>query len=338
MKMRSPSILTPAFLVLGLTLGSWTWQAMAFTDVPLNANYKASVDALVEVGAVNGYSNDTFRPDQLVNRAEFLKVLTLTAFEEDIPAATAGCFTDQHANEWYWSYACFAKVKGIVSGNPDGSFSGERTVNLAEALKMTTLAFDVTLPVYIRAPDHWYDPYLDAAASFTIYAKVPREPSRAITRKDMAIIIADIAESKGMLGDSEGKKCLSSDSCNANEYCTTEDGACESACPPDAENCIMVCAGTCKAKSMAGGSCTAKKEDIDALLGKKYSCTKDSDCAMVQQGCPLVTCGAAVSVGAQASVQSTIDAYAESCAPNACAKCLAQEPACEKNVCVLRPL
>jgi|GEM_PF-4183469 len=339
MKIRPPSILTPLLLIFGVAIGSWSWQAFAFTDVPLNATYKASVDTLVSLDAISGYADNTFKPNQLVNRAEFLKVLMLTMVEADeIPAAIAGCFTDQHANLWYWSYACYAKEKGIISGDPDGSFHGERTVNLAEALKMTTLAFDVTLPVYIRAPDHWYDPYVDAAASFEIYGQVPREPSRPITRKEMAIIIAEIAETQGLIGGTDAKKCLSSQSCTANDYCTTEDGVCESACEPGAEICIDVCAGTCKAKPMSGGSCTVLKKDIDGLLAQKYSCKKDSDCTMVQQGCPLVTCGAAVSVTAQASVETAIEGYVQACSPGACAKCMAQEAVCEQNTCVLQPL
>lgn len=54
------------------------------------------------------------------------------------------------------------------------------------------------------------------------------------------------------------RKCLSSESCPSNQYCTTEDGACESACEPGAEACIQACAGVCQVRpstSSASAQC-----------------------------------------------------------------------------------
>jgi hypothetical protein len=66
-------------------------------------------------------------------------------------------------------------------------------------------------------------------------------------------------------------KCLSSDDCSRGDYCTTEEGDCQSACPPGAEVCIQVCAGVCKPRS-TGGEC----EPIRCADGSTHpSCTKD---------------------------------------------------------------
>ena len=43
-----------------------------------------------------------------------------------------------------------------------------------------------------------------------------------------------------------GQKCLSSEQCPKDQYCTTEDGDCQSACEPGAMVCIQACAGVCR--------------------------------------------------------------------------------------------
>lgn len=40
--------------------------------------------------------------------------------------------------------------------------------------------------------------------------------------------------------------CFSTNDCRRNETCSTERGDCQSACPPDAEVCVQVCAGICE--------------------------------------------------------------------------------------------
>jgi hypothetical protein len=69
-----------------------------------------------------------------------------------------------------------------------------------------------------------------------------------------------------------GQKCLSSDQCGADEYCTTEDGDCQSACAPGAENCIQACAGVCRTRPM--NSCAP----IICPNGTSHpSCSADGD-------------------------------------------------------------
>ncbi len=45
---------------------------------------------------------------------------------------------------------------------------------------------------------------------------------------------------------STGQRCLSSEQCPVDQYCTTEDGDCQSACEPGAQVCIQACAGVCR--------------------------------------------------------------------------------------------
>jgi hypothetical protein len=48
--------------------------------------------------------------------------------------------------------------------------------------------------------------------------------------------------------------CYSSDDCGAGQYCTTEDGVCNSPCRPN-QICIQVCTGTCRRDNRRSNTC-----------------------------------------------------------------------------------
>jgi hypothetical protein len=48
--------------------------------------------------------------------------------------------------------------------------------------------------------------------------------------------------------------CYSSADCRSNQYCTTETGTCDPACPPGVQSCAQVCAGTCERSSSSRSS------------------------------------------------------------------------------------
>lgn len=51
--------------------------------------------------------------------------------------------------------------------------------------------------------------------------------------------------------------CYESGDCSGNRVCTTERGVCEQSCPPDAEACPQVCAGTCERAGRGSSSRSA---------------------------------------------------------------------------------
>ena len=147
----------------------------------------------------------------------------------------------------------------------------------------------------------------------------------------------------------QGTKCFSSDQCGTGQYCTTDDGDCQSACEPGADMCIQVCAGVCKSnqckphicpdgtqhpscsadghpinyfadpclthqtssRSSAGVamSCDLEKRQYEAVISSNTSCQTNADCTVFVSGCPLVTCGVAINKNAAASAQTAADSY-----------------------------
>ncbi|MDP6561337.1 MAG: S-layer homology domain-containing protein [Candidatus Peribacteraceae bacterium] len=167
--------------------------------------HKSSVQLLESRGIINGYPDGSFRPEKAINRAEFLKLLMLSVFgDQAYQGGSERCFTDFAGNyQWYWAYACTAKLLGVIHGHPDGSFRGEDTIILAEALKMAFEAWKVPLPV--DDPDQpWYQRYMDTAAPRGVFRRFPFTPDYQLTRGEMALLLVMIGEPIASLtGDTE---------------------------------------------------------------------------------------------------------------------------------------
>lgn len=173
-------------LLITLFTGLGTASAVLFTDVHNNHPYLPAIRYLKENGIIVGYSDGTFRPDQEVNRAEALKLLTLSkkilgegaasedaerlfdeeanlllglttdtpeehASTEDIQVDTSVTnlnfdLTDVPQDVWYHKYVLQAFKNGIIQGYTDRTFRGGNTVNLAEAVKMLLETNEVELP------------------------------------------------------------------------------------------------------------------------------------------------------------------------------------------------
>lgn len=163
-----------------------------FTDTS-ESPYWQDIREMRVRGMVHGYGDGTFRPTWTINRAEFLKMLVAFVPGEDRMLTDRRCFKDFTGEpEWFWLTACGAKERGIVSGYADGTFRAANKITLPEALKMSLVAFEVKLPVYAKAPDHWYDPYMDAAAGLKLGPEFPTDPAHVITREEIAHLLVTL--------------------------------------------------------------------------------------------------------------------------------------------------
>lgn len=129
-----------------------------FSDVSVNhPNYKAIVD-LKARGVIAGYPDGTFRPDNLVNRVEALKIILGGAKVDVSTFKKIAVFKDTDSAQWYAPFLNKAVELNIVAGYSDGSFKPTQTVNLAENLKILLNARGVDLSKVVVD----YNPYLDA--------------------------------------------------------------------------------------------------------------------------------------------------------------------------------
>lgn len=96
-------------------------QKFVFSDMK-DASWAAdAVLYLSQNGIISGYGDGTFKPNAMITRAEFTKLI-VTAFVGDISFDFEGNFKDISEDAWYADVVNTAYKEGIVSGDDTGYF------------------------------------------------------------------------------------------------------------------------------------------------------------------------------------------------------------------------
>jgi hypothetical protein len=113
--------------VLVFSMAGGVLAAASFSDIEDNP-YEASILNMASRGFAGGYADDTFRPDNPLQRQQFAKMAVLTLGYE-VTAADVSTFPDTPApydpvnNPLYpGSYVAVAAANNIIAGYTDGNF------------------------------------------------------------------------------------------------------------------------------------------------------------------------------------------------------------------------
>ncbi len=173
-------------------------------------NFEA-INYLYENGVIEGYSDNTFRPAQAVNRAEALKILLLGSdiFVPNLQPQEV--FPDVMHDAWYGKYVNKAKNLGVVKGDDGtGMFRPGDTVNLAEALKMllktnnTDLPSPSSNPYWDVSTSAWFAPYFEYARLGELLDQSSNEnvyPATPVTRALLAELMYRLPTSNVVVPD-----------------------------------------------------------------------------------------------------------------------------------------
>lgn len=172
------------FLVLVIFCFSSGFVFSDFLDVSDQHPYFDSIKVLELGGVVSGYDDKTFRPDNRINRVEFLKIVMKYA---GISAGGNGCFSDVKS-DWYAPYVCAAKVSGLVNGYNDGTFHPERNINFAEASKIIVNALEIGVDDVLDS-DPWFKPFVKVLEQRLAIPISIGSFDHEITRAEMAEIV-----------------------------------------------------------------------------------------------------------------------------------------------------
>lgn len=99
-----------------------------FTDMTGYEWAVESVKSLVELGIISGYGDSTFKPQNSITRAEFVKLVTM-AFYKDNLVETSSVFGDVPDDMWCSKYIMTAYENSIVSGVGNGSFNPDGIIS-----------------------------------------------------------------------------------------------------------------------------------------------------------------------------------------------------------------
>lgn len=113
--------------------GSFWSQSNPFTDVSADGWYNNAISTLSSAGIVNGYPDDTFRPDAPITRAKFAAI---AARFSEVVYNGGNRFTDVPEDHWAARFISLAEYLGWVNGYPDGTFKPDQNITRGEAMTL----------------------------------------------------------------------------------------------------------------------------------------------------------------------------------------------------------
>ena len=135
-------------------------KCAGFTDVKDNYVYCEAIIWAKNAGIFAGCSDGTFKPYQVINRAEALKTILVALDFEIMPYNGENLgFSDVDYGAWYMSYIKTGKAYGVVSGYADGTFRPGKQIVKAEALVILLNAANIKNGLTLQSCN--YKPYGD---------------------------------------------------------------------------------------------------------------------------------------------------------------------------------
>ncbi|WP_341186550.1 S-layer homology domain-containing protein [Paenibacillus sp. FSL H7-0756] len=127
-----------AMIVRALGFSSSGPAASSFKDIPTGAWYAGSIGAAVQLGLVQGGTDNTFRPNDKVTRQEMTVILVkaMALAGAPLPASEAQAAAFKDAGQiagWAQQDVAKAVQAGLITGTPDGQFHPGQSATRAEA-------------------------------------------------------------------------------------------------------------------------------------------------------------------------------------------------------------
>ncbi|MBN3033365.1 MAG: S-layer homology domain-containing protein [Candidatus Saganbacteria bacterium] len=110
-------------------------RIVPFTDTPMNYWAIEPIALMGVLGLVNGYPDNSFRPEKGITRAELVTLLvkSLALPQETLDSyASVEAFKDVPLHHWAAKYIACADAQKYVTGYPDGRFAPNKVLSRAE--------------------------------------------------------------------------------------------------------------------------------------------------------------------------------------------------------------
>ena len=170
-----------------------------FTDVPSGSTYFEAIEYLRTQNVLKGYLDGTFKPGTRINRAEFVKFVVnplildtnnmSNCMKENIgDTAKTVFFSDVSTDAWYAMDVCFAKVKRLIDGYPDGTYRPSSYVNFVEGAKIIANVFSLDIQNQATG-EFWYRPYVQRLSDLHAIPASIKRFDQTMTRGEMAEIV-----------------------------------------------------------------------------------------------------------------------------------------------------
>jgi len=176
-----------------------------FVDLDTDHPYYDSILNLYKNRVISGYGDGSFKPNEKLTRAEFVKIAlgvtncfnctnpTDSQREKYTPSSP---FPDVNLPAWYYFCIWIAKELGMITGYGDGFFRPARNISRAEAVAVLLRQSSIEISeapenAFLDVPDYaWYKDYVYTAVEIGL---IPEKlgfvfPDEKITRGEFAFM------------------------------------------------------------------------------------------------------------------------------------------------------
>lgn len=200
MKKRFSALLLSCALLLGLWVPGASAAAADFTDISDAATAEAAA-VLSSLGIVSGDGSGCFYPNLTLTRAQFSKMVVLTAGLESEVAAAARktSFSDVTSRHWASGYVNLAHSNGYIMGDGAGAFRPDDSITFGQAVTVLLRMLGHTSS---DIGSYWPADYVTAAARLGLSKGVTASAGDAVTRGQAAILLCNLLRADTAAGKS----------------------------------------------------------------------------------------------------------------------------------------
>lgn len=137
-------LLALSLAVTALGVSASAAETTRFSDLTDSETVLAA-ETLRLMGALDGFADGTYRPDEPLTRAQFCKIVVYAMNGESELGLydTITVFPDVKSSHWASAYVNMAaKGKGVIAGFPDGKFHPEESVTAGQAVTILLRLLD----------------------------------------------------------------------------------------------------------------------------------------------------------------------------------------------------
>ncbi|MCH1967463.1 N-acetylmuramoyl-L-alanine amidase [Paraclostridium sordellii] len=165
-----------------------------FNDIDGHWAKNAIIDFATK-GYINGYGDGTFKPDNSITRAEFVKILNKAFGYTNVGKEN---FSDVNPSDWYYNDICIGVNVGYINGYEDNTFKPDKQITREEASKIIATALNLKGDGNLNFKDsseisNWAKSYVDALSDNNIingYEDNTFRPHNNMTRAENVTILS----------------------------------------------------------------------------------------------------------------------------------------------------
>lgn len=190
-----------AAILLAFTIPSAaSADTKSFTDVGPSFWASAEIQELTQLGALKGYPDGRFYPNNLLTRAQSAKVLHELTNPQQAPQGFRTQFTDATPNHWAYGYIRDLTHSGVFRNAE--SFRPEENLSRAQMAKIIVESFDIItddndLSFFADTPSGEFHTYITTIAELGITtgrANSRFEPNGKVSRAQFAVFASRALE------------------------------------------------------------------------------------------------------------------------------------------------